>query len=150
MTPSFRRSESCQPNQTAAGDLSLRRFFKRILKAAGKTAAAQSKKRNLLKEGERRLEFPKELLPFLDSDGRLTALSGKRKKKLAALFYLAGFFEAEKQYTERQVNALLDEHTAFHDPATLRRELYEFHFLDRKKDGSFYWLMQLQPSTESE
>ena len=34
------------------------------------------------------------LRPFLDADGRLTALPAKHKKKLLALWYLAGKLEA--------------------------------------------------------
>lgn len=61
-----------------------------------------------------------DLKPFLDEAGRLTALPAKHKKKLAALWYLAGKLQAGRQYSEPEINALLDEWTLFHDPATLR------------------------------
>ncbi len=64
-------------------------------------------------------------------DGCLTAFPAKHKKKLAALWYLAGKLEADRQYTEQEINDLLDEWTLFHDPATLRRELYNKQLLDR-------------------
>ena len=60
-----------------------------------------------------------DLTPFLDGAGRLTALPAKHKKKLAALWYLAGKLQAGRQYSEPEINALLDEWTLFHDPATL-------------------------------
>ena len=82
----------------------------------------------------------KELQPFLDDEGRLTALPAKRGKKLKAVAYLAGKFEQGRGYTEKEVNALLNEWHTFHDPATLRRELYNNYFLNRKPDGSLYWL----------
>lgn len=34
--------------------------------------------------------IPRELLPFLDPDGRLRALPSRHRKKLLALWYLAG------------------------------------------------------------
>lgn len=87
-----------------------------------------------------------ELSPFLTSDGRLTALPAKHKKKLAALWYLAGKLDAGRQYTEPDINDLLDAWTLFHDPATLRRELYNKRLLDRSADCSRYWRAETLPS----
>ena len=86
-----------------------------------------------------------ELTPFFDADGRLLALPAKHKKKLLALWYLAGKIEAGRQYTETELNELLDAWTLFHDPATLRRELYNKRLLDRTADGSRYWLADPLP-----
>lgn len=92
------------------------------------------------------LEFV--LRNFLDVNGKLTAFPAKRKMKICCLFYLAQKFEAEKDYTEAEINnVLLDWHT-FADPATLRRELYDYHFLDRSRDGKVYCLAQMQPKPE--
>ena len=71
------------------------------------------------------------LSPFFDPDGLLLALPAKHKKKLLALWYLAGKLEAGRQYAEAELNALLDAWTCFHDPATLRRELYNKRLLNR-------------------
>ena len=80
-----------------------------------------------------------ELLPFLNERGQLTALPAKHKKKLMALWYLAGKLEAGRQYTEPEINDLLDGWTTFHDPATLRRELYNKHLLSRTEDCRRCW-----------
>ena len=63
----------------------------------------------------------RELLPFLDGEGRLTAFPAKQEKKRMALWYLAGKIAPGRDYTEGEINALLEEWTCFHDPATLRR-----------------------------
>ena len=85
---------------------------------------------------------------FLDATGKLTSFPAKRKMKIYCLFYLAGKFEAGREYTEREINEfLLDWHT-FADPATLRRELYDYGFLDRSRDGKVYCLAQKQPKPE--
>ena len=89
-----------------------------------------------------------ELTPFWDSDGRLTAFPAKHKKKLLALWYLAGKLEAGRQYTETEINDLLDEWTLFHDPATLRRELYNKMLLNRTEDCSCYWRVETLPTLE--
>ena len=84
-------------------------------------------------------EMLKELKPFLDEAGRLTALPAKHRKALAALWYLAGKIEPERQYTEPEINDLLDEWALFRDHATLRRELYNKHILNRTADCRMYW-----------
>jgi len=90
----------------------------------------------------------KELEPFLDEQGRLTALPVKQGKKQLAIAYLAGKFEAGKRYSEKEVNALLKEWHTFGDPATLRRELYNRFFLNREPDGSAYWLEEPEKPEE--
>ena len=69
--------------------------------------------------------------------------------KIYCLFYLAEKFETGKDYTERQVNDLLLSWHTFADPATLRRELYEYHFLDRSRDGKIYSVAEEQPTPEA-
>ena len=85
---------------------------------------------------------------FLDASGKLTGFPAKRKRKICALFYLAEKFQPDAVYTEQQINdVLLCWHT-FADPATLRRELYDYGFLDRSPDGREYRLAPAQPSPE--
>ena len=86
-----------------------------------------------------------DLLPFLDGDGRLIQMPVKYKKKLAALWYLAGKIDPERQYTESEIGDLLDDNTLFHDPSTLRRELYNKRLLNRTADGSRYWRAESIP-----
>lgn len=88
------------------------------------------------------------LAPFLDHKGRLTAFPAKNKKKLMALWYLSQKIKAGRKYTEAEINDFLDEQTTFHDPATLRRELYNKHLLDRTADCKLYWKDQVIPSIE--
>ena len=86
---------------------------------------------------------------FLNPTGKLTGFPAKRKMKVYALCYLAGKFPAERDFSEQEINEiLLDWHT-FADPATLRRELYEYHFLNRSRDGRTYRLAENQPTPES-
>lgn len=91
---------------------------------------------------------PAQLAPFLDGQGRLTAFPAKNKKKLAALWYLAQRISAERDYSEAEINDLLDDLTTFHDPATLRRELYNKRLLHRTADGGRYWRAETLPEPE--
>ena len=83
---------------------------------------------------------------FLDADRKLTAFPAKRKMKLYALLYLAQKIPADTDYTEREINDLLLDWHTFADPATLRRELYDYRFLDRRRDGKVYRLAEEQPT----
>ena len=83
---------------------------------------------------------------FLDANGKLTAFPAKRKMKIYCLFYLTQKFGADKDYTEQEINNLLLDWHTFADPATLRRELYDYGFLDRSRDGKAYRLAQKQPT----
>ena len=94
-------------------------------------------------------EISRDLLPFLDKNGRLISLPAKHKKKLLALWYLSGKVEAGREYSEPEINDLLDEWTLFRDPATLRRELYNKRLLDRTTDCRRYWKAEDIPALEA-
>jgi len=70
--------------------------------------------------------------------GPLKAFSRKEKHKLVVLREIAKRFDSERSYTEKEVNQILK--SAYDDYATLRRYLIDYGFLDRKLDGSQYWL----------
>ena len=92
------------------------------------------------------MELTHILRNFLDTNGKLTAFPAKRKMKLYTLLYLAQKISADTDFSEREINdILLDWHT-FADPATLRRELYDYRFLDRSRDGKVYRLAEKQPT----
>ena len=79
----------------------------------------------------------KELRPFMNSAMQLTAYPVKNHKKLIMLWYFRHQLY-ERAYPEREINALLNGWALFHEPATLRREMYNKFPLDREDDGSSY------------
>ncbi len=88
------------------------------------------------------MDYLTELKNYLDEEGRLKEWPSKRNKgkfRKLVLEYLASKFEPGTTYTEKEVNALLNQHHTFGDPALLRRELFENKLIDRKRDGSAYW-----------
>jgi DNA-binding transcriptional ArsR family regulator len=68
---------------------------------------------------------------------RLKQIPAKEKKMVAVLRWLATRFEPGVQYSEREVNAIIEQ--VHPDYATLRRELVDFHFLEREGGGGSYW-----------
>ena len=71
-------------------------------------------------------------------DGPMSTFPKKEKRKVVVLAHIAGKFKPGASYTEKEVNEIIK--TAYHDFATIRRYLVEYGFLDRKKDGSSYWV----------
>lgn len=70
---------------------------------------------------------------------KLKVFSSKAKKKAVIIKKIAGQFEAGKTYTEMDVNGILKQIYP-EDFSTLRRSLIEAGYLDRKADGSAYWV----------
>ena len=93
-----------------------------------------------------RESLPRELRPFMDEDGRLRQWPTKQKAQRMAAAILAGHFEPGRVYNERQVNELLLEWHTFGDWALLRRVLFDWGYLERKSDGSRYWLRTVAQS----
>ncbi len=81
---------------------------------------------------------------YLDEDGKFDRLPGKRQKKKLDLMieFLAMQFDKGKKYTEKEVNAILNQHHSFNDPATLRRLLFGTGIMNRTVDGRSYWLAE--------
>lgn len=75
-----------------------------------------------------------ELENYLDSQGRITEWPSKRNKgrfQQLVLEYFTERFEIGITYSEKEVNALLNQYHTFNDPALLRREMIERRLLER-------------------
>jgi len=84
-----------------------------------------------------------ELAPYLDDQRCVKTWPSKRNKKSVqtlVLRYLASKLEPGTNYSEREINQLLQRHHTFGDPALLRRELFESGLVNRTRDGFSYWL----------
>jgi diadenosine tetraphosphate (Ap4A) HIT family hydrolase len=81
------------------------------------------------------------LVNLLDNQGRVTRWPTLKfpEEQMAVREYLASKFEYEREYTEREVNDLLNVWHTFGDWALLRRELFMHELLGRMKNGSCYW-----------
>lgn len=95
-------------------------------------------------------EQPFTVRRFLDRAGRMDRWPAKRKDQVVLLRYLATRFEPDQQYSEREVNAVLNEWHTFGDPATLRRDMYNEGLLGRTSDGARYWRTDAVGSTNAD
>ena len=70
--------------------------------------------------------------------GSLTKFPPKEKQKLVVLMEISKSFNVDQIYNEKETNEILK--SKYDDYVILRRYLIEYGFLDRKADGSQYWL----------
>jgi hypothetical protein len=68
----------------------------------------------------------------------LKTFPSREKQKLVILREIVKKFQGERSYNEKELNLILK--GIYDDFVTLRRYLIEYGFLDRKADGSEYWL----------
>jgi len=88
----------------------------------------------------KRESLPRELRPFIDSEGRLVQWPARQKIQRQAIHYLATRFEEGREYHERDVNELLCRWHTFGDWALLRRLLFDWGHMDRESNGTRYRL----------
>ncbi len=88
----------------------------------------------------------KKIIPFLDENERIKQLPAKFQTKLAVLEYLASKFEIDRDYTEKEVNLMVDNWSTLGDCFLLRRELVDNELLGRTKNGSSYWRIKKDDS----
>jgi len=83
----------------------------------------------------------KVLKGYLDEDGTIVQLPTNRRKLDVVLRYLAEHFEFGRVYTEKEVNEIIG--ALNEDISGLRRDLISVGHLDRERDGSAYWRVEL-------
>lgn len=76
---------------------------------------------------------------FLNVDGQVQTYPVKLSDKNIVLTYVSRFFEFDKEYTESEINQIIQKRVEFEDYVTMRRDLFDFGFLERSADGSTYW-----------
>lgn len=79
---------------------------------------------------------------FLDDTGKIKQIPVPSRTKVPVLKYLAGKFEPGRDYSEKEVNRIIDAWHTFNDYFILRRLLVDHGLLGRVPDGSRYWVVQ--------
>lgn len=79
--------------------------------------------------------YSRKVLSSFLVDGRLKQIPSQPKKREVILRYLAGLFEPDRRYTEREVNEIIGR--VHEDYASFRRELVDGGLLGR--DHDVYW-----------
>lgn len=88
-------------------------------------------------------EINEKLKRFLDkTQTKVAKWPSKNSIKILVLEFLSDKFKLNKYYTEKEINAIINNYHTFSDPDLLRRELYDKEFFDRELDGSKYWKLK--------
>lgn len=85
---------------------------------------------------------------YLNEEGRLISFPSKRKLKIASMFYIASRIDAGVQFSEKEMNDIINKMCCFNDAALIRREMYDYRFINRTLDGKIYWMEEVQPLPE--
>ena len=83
--------------------------------------------------------YQEKLKRYYDPEGRLTQYPSRKPMRIYALVKIAEKFDPERKYAEKEVNAIIRESIAFGDIELIRRELFQYRFTGRLRDGSEYW-----------
>lgn len=75
---------------------------------------------------------------YFDGVGKLIDFPSKEKRKIIILAKILENFKEGREYSEKEINRILER--IYHDYVLLRRYLIEYGFMDRKPDGSKYWV----------
>ena len=76
----------------------------------------------------------------------IKALPVREKRKLVLLALIAAHFDEHRLYTEKEVNEII--RPIYADYVTIRRYLIEYGYLDRKPNGSAYWVKDGIPAAD--
>lgn len=78
---------------------------------------------------------------YFDRDGRMRDWPSRKRRamQLSVLARIAERFELGRQFSEKEVNAILKEAILITDYVLIRRELVQSGFLHRTLDGARYW-----------
>ena len=85
-------------------------------------------------------KYMEKLKKYYDEENKLIQYPSKRPMRMIALARIAEKFAEDKKYTEKEVNEIIKASIAFSDVELIRRELFQYKFIGRLRDGSEYWL----------
>ena len=60
--------------------------------------------------------------------------------RIIVLIKIVEQMDVNRKYTEKEINKIIKLHIAFSDIELIRREMYQYKFLGRLRDGSEYWV----------
>ncbi|NRA65673.1 MAG: DUF2087 domain-containing protein [Pseudobacteriovorax sp.] len=74
-----------------------------------------------------------------DGSDKLSRWPRKQKQQFVCLEYIINKIPNSIRYTEKEINSEIKKWISFADHVRVRRQLIDFGFLGRTRDGSQYW-----------
>lgn len=92
------------------------------------------------------MDINPEIRGFIDADGKIKSWPGKQSKQFILIDLLGEAFETGREYSQLEVNEILNSRHTFNDPALLRRELINRKILERSADGRVWRKVEIATS----
>jgi len=83
----------------------------------------------------------KKVLNIYFKEEQLIQIPKKEKKRVVILLYISRKFQKNKYYTEKEVNEILK--GVYEDFVIIRRYLIDYKLLNRNKEGTKYWVVNI-------
>lgn len=83
--------------------------------------------------------YKEKLKRYYNGNGKLVQYPSKKPMRLIALIGIASKLDFSRKYTEKEINEIIKSSIAFSDIELVRREMYQYKFIGRLRDGSEYW-----------
>ena len=83
----------------------------------------------------------KKVLNIYFKEERLIQIPKKEKKRVIILLYISRKFQKNTYYTEKEVSEILKD--VFEDFVMIRRYLIDYKLLNRNKEGTKYWVVNI-------
>lgn len=77
---------------------------------------------------------------YMNANGTIKTYPAKEKRKIIILSEIVKNFAKGKQYSEKEINRILER--IYEDYATIRRALIEYGFIERSSDCTTYWVRE--------
>ena len=87
---------------------------------------------------------------FIDEAGKIVQIPVPNRTKIPVLAYLAGKFEEDRIYSEKEINKIITAWHTFGDYFILRRLLIDYRFLERTPNGEKYWVRKTENEKEGD
>lgn len=84
--------------------------------------------------------YKEKLKRYYNNEGKLVQYPSKKPMRILALVKIVSKFDSSRKYTEKEVNKIIKDEIVFCDIELIRREMYQYQFIGRLRDGSEYWI----------
>jgi hypothetical protein len=120
---------------SASTNKKINKLDKEVICDPHKSAAAVDDRYNITDK-----EKKETIKAYMEENGALKNFPARAKKKIIVLEEIAKNFSKGKMYSEKEINRVLKR--IYEDFVSLRRALIEYGFIERKNDGSSYWVKE--------
>ncbi len=78
----------------------------------------------------------KKIENYMDVQGKITAYPAGQEIRMQILQRIVSDLKMGQRYTEKEINQAILSKIAFSDYELLRRELYQYRYVNRERDGA--------------